>query len=110
MVAQTQRVLSHFAAAVQARACVIPNPVAVPEATDSSSEARERRAERRVLAMGRLGWEKRFDLLITAFAQVAPRHPGWGLEIWGEGPDRACLEAQAASTGLGPDTAAWADP
>jgi glycosyltransferase involved in cell wall biosynthesis len=101
LVAQTQRVLSYFAAAVQARACVIPNPVAVPEATDSSSEARERRAERRVLAMGRLGCEKGFDSSIAAFAQVARRHPDWTLEIWGEGPERARLEAQAAATGLG---------
>jgi glycosyltransferase involved in cell wall biosynthesis len=101
MVAQTQRVLSYFPAAVQARACVIPNPVAVPEGCGRPPEDSGGRPQRRTLAMGRLGWEKRFDLLIAAFAQVAPRYRDWGLEIWGEGPDRACLEAQAASTGLG---------
>ncbi len=101
LVAPTQRALSFFPAAVQRLGCVIPNPVAVPQGTDCSLEAGGGRAERRVLAMGRLGWEKGFDSSIAAFAQAARRHPDWRLEIWGEGPERARLEAQAAGTGLG---------
>ena len=54
-----------------------------------------------IAAVGRLTAQKGFDLLIEAFAPIAPNHPSWELHIWGEGPDRAALERQSASLGLG---------
>jgi glycosyltransferase involved in cell wall biosynthesis len=50
--------------------------------------------------MGRLHVAKRFDRLIAAFAATASANPGWDLEIWGEGPLRANLEAQVRDCGL----------
>ena len=47
-------------------------------------------------AVGRLEQEKRYDLLIEAFARVAQHRPGAQLLIAGEGSLRAALEAQAA--------------
>jgi glycosyltransferase involved in cell wall biosynthesis len=53
-----------------------------------------------VVAAGRLGHQKGFDLLLDAFAGV--RHVlGRGtLTILGEGPDRAALESRAAALGI----------
>src|SRR6185369_16170488 len=44
-----------------------------------------------IIAMGRLGKEKGFDLLITAFARIAPLHPDWHVVILGEGEQRSLL-------------------
>jgi glycosyltransferase involved in cell wall biosynthesis len=53
-----------------------------------------------LLAVGRLGEEKRFDRVIDAFAKLADRYPGWDLVILGEGSQRAALEVQRNKLGL----------
>ncbi|MEM9497845.1 MAG: glycosyltransferase [Pseudomonadota bacterium] len=53
-----------------------------------------------VVSVGRLSPEKRFSVLIAAFAQVHARRPDARLTIYGEGSQRAELEAQIASLGL----------
>ena len=73
---------------------VIENPPA-----DAIATARERFALRpdrnRILFVGRLAREKRVDLLIQAFAQIAEARPGWDLLIVGDGPLREPLQAMA---------------
>ena len=53
-----------------------------------------------VLGMGRLEHQKGFDLLIDAFARLAPGFPDWGLAILGEGSLRPRLQSQIDSRGL----------
>lgn len=60
---------------------VIPNPVP-PGPPRIERPASERK---RLVAMGRLSSEKGFDLLLEAFAKLAPMHPDWDLTIWGQG-------------------------
>lgn len=81
------------------RVRVIPNPVAFPEngalrnvGTEASKPV--------VVGMGRFTEEKGFDQLLDAFARVAHRHPNWSLRVFGDGPLRQNLWAQAASAGL----------
>lgn len=50
-----------------------------------------------LLAVGRLVHEKGFDLLLDAFAALAPRFPSAELVIAGDGPARSSLERQVAN-------------
>lgn len=45
-----------------------------------------------LLAVGRLSFQKGFDLLVQAFSCIAPQHPEWALVILGEGEERRSLE------------------
>src|SRR5262249_6683038 len=53
-----------------------------------------------ILAFGRLIYKKGFDLLLTAFAQIAPRYQEVDLILAGEGEERDALRAQAQQSGL----------
>jgi glycosyltransferase involved in cell wall biosynthesis len=97
VVVQTEAALRYFPARVRRRGVVIPNPVQPPP----GFPAQPGPPAPLVLAMGRLERQKGFDLLIEAFARVAPDHPAWQLEIWGQGEMRASLEAQRDGLGLG---------
>jgi glycosyltransferase involved in cell wall biosynthesis len=52
------------------------------------------------MGVGRLGPEKGFDMLMDAFAIIAPIWPTARLIIWGEGDGRADLERHRAARGL----------
>lgn len=75
---------------------VIPNPLPFPFPIRPASLESQT-----VLAVGRLVPEKGFDVLISAWALVSSRFPGWKLTIVGEGEARPTLEAQIRSQGLG---------
>jgi glycosyltransferase involved in cell wall biosynthesis len=53
-----------------------------------------------VVAVGRLTRIKGFHRLITAWEQVAQRHPDWQLRIFGAGPQEDNLRVQIAEAGL----------
>jgi glycosyltransferase involved in cell wall biosynthesis len=76
----------HAAAFPGARCVSIPNP-AMPCPIDKAAGTGTS-----AVAMGRLAWEKGFDLMICAFARIAERNPEWTLTIYGEGGERAKLE------------------
>jgi glycosyltransferase involved in cell wall biosynthesis len=103
LVAQTAAMAAFFARGMDVRLRVIHNPVVRPPAAPPDNPpglARSQAAGRTMVALGRLGDEKGFDLLIQAFAQVASRHPTWSLAIFGNGPRRAHLERKIRTHGL----------
>ena len=61
------------------RTVVIPNfsALQVSQLSDCSSK--------RVLAVGRLAWEKGFDRLVEIWGMVSSKHHDWNLDIYGEG-------------------------
>jgi glycosyltransferase involved in cell wall biosynthesis len=54
----------------------------------------------RLIAIGRLHMQKRYDMLISTFATLASEFADWDVWIWGEGPERRMLEALIAELGL----------
>ncbi len=57
--------------------------------------------DRFVLGLGRFVEKKGFDLLLRAFACIAPDHPRVGLVIGGDGAARPALAQRAREIGLG---------
>jgi glycosyltransferase involved in cell wall biosynthesis len=73
----------------------IPNTVRAMEGVHADLNATK------VLAAGRLHPQKGFDMLIAAFAQVAPDLPDWHLRICGRGRLREPLQRQIDRAELG---------
>lgn len=53
-----------------------------------------------LVAMGRLTYQKGFDILLSAFHKIADKHTQWQLVILGEGELRSQLEKQIMELGL----------
>lgn len=95
LITMTQGALAWFPPALRKRGWVIPNM-----ADWQQYKPLHANPSPVFVAVGRLTEQKGFDLLLTAFAAVAARHPEWRLRIWGEGPQRPLLERQIAELGL----------
>ena len=75
---------------------IIPNPV-----TQYSDQLPVvQRKPGRIIAVGRMYKQKRFNRLIDAFSIIAEKHPSWTLDIYGEGPLREDLQMHIESLGL----------
>lgn len=72
---------------------VIPNPIPqqLQDMQISCNDAGERKL---LLAVGRLGEEKQFSVLIKVFSRLAQQHTNWALRIIGEGPLRIALQQE----------------
>lgn len=97
---QSERLINYFPPGVRRRIRVMPNPVSLPPGRAQAEPGGQHGAAHTILALGRLVKQKGFDYLLTAFAQVAHRHPQWSLEIWGEGELRPQLEQLRDQLGL----------
>ena len=75
---------------------VVPNPV-----TYYADGINNKKKERgRIIAVGRLASQKRFDRLIEAFSLLSGKYPEWYIDIFGEGELRGTLENLIKTKGL----------
>ncbi|MEU7057773.1 glycosyltransferase family 4 protein [Streptomyces sp. NPDC046197] len=72
----------------------MPNPLPIVPDTPSA------RTEKVVASIGRLSHEKGVDMLLDAWAEAAPKQPGWTLRIYGRGESEAELRQQCAELGI----------
>ena len=93
---QTNQVLQWYPQWIQKHARVIINPI--ESSFFDIKEPTKRKKE--IISYGRLSRQKRFDLLINAFASVIPEHPEFHLTIYGDGDQRADLEKLIAQYGI----------
>lgn len=78
------------------RVAVVPNPL--PQTLVSWPVASLKTGGPRVLlSLGRLASGKRVDLVVSAFAALAPKYSDWVLRIYGDGPMASSLANQIAS-------------
>ncbi|MBW3361887.1 MULTISPECIES: glycosyltransferase [Streptomyces] len=84
------------AAGLAGGVAVYAHPDCVPDPRIAPADGRSRV----VMAAGRLVPEKRFDLLVQAFAQVVRARPDWQLRIYGTGPEYGQLRALVAELDL----------
>lgn len=84
---------------LQERVTVIPNGINMP---DEVAEYSDSQRQPKIVAVGRLADQKRFDRLVQAVALVQNdlRSLGWQIEIWGEGQLRSDLESQIDTSGV----------
>lgn len=73
---------------------VIPNAAVVEDGFVSDC------ASKRVIAVGRLDYQKSFDRLIDAWAIVNDKRPDWTLDIFGQGEWKDMLQSRIISKGL----------
>lgn len=69
--------------------------VRIPNALPPATVTKHRPRAKVVVSAGRLVAQKRFDLLIDAFAAIADRYPDWSLYLYGSGAERTSLERLA---------------
>jgi GalNAc-alpha-(1->4)-GalNAc-alpha-(1->3)-diNAcBac-PP-undecaprenol alpha-1,4-N-acetyl-D-galactosaminyltransferase len=99
LVVQTQSVANWARGWIRAdRMRIIPNPVCQASSAEGRPLALDGR--RTVAAVGRLGTEKGFDLLLDAYARSKLTEVGWQLVILGDGPERPSLQRQIEQLGL----------
>ncbi|SDK91163.1 glycosyltransferase family 4 protein [Aliiruegeria lutimaris] len=95
IVMQTERARQDLPSGLHSRAVVIPNPCA-PLGQSAASAG----IGSNLVAVGRLDRQKGFDMLIDAMRPIRDALPEARLTIFGEGRERAALEAQRDRLGL----------
>ncbi len=65
----------------------IPNPL-----TFYPKSLSLRVSKKQILCVGRLNYQKGFDLLIASFAKIAYRFPEWHVDIYGDGEEKDKLQ------------------
>lgn len=105
LVVQTEGVANFFRQWMKSTPIeVIPNAVPIPRSSDVpivTEQALNSRPKSNILfGMGRLSYQKGFDILIDAFSKLASEFPQWKLKILGEGPLRDSLQATIDKRGL----------
>lgn len=75
---------------------VLPNPLTHYEELLSPMK----KIEGRIICVGRLTKQKRFDRLIKAFSLIADKYPTWYIDIYGEGEEYDSLMAQVSIMSL----------
>ena len=93
---QTEDAQEYYKNILKCKSVILKNPLN----PDFNIEPYTGERKKKIVTVGRLSVEKNQKLLIDAFAKIASDYPEYTLEIYGEGPLRAELEAYIRKYGL----------
>lgn len=95
LVVQTQQIKAFYSKKLQARTTIIPNPV-----TEKVFELKPVEKENRLIAVGRLAYQKNYSMMLEAMKNIISDFPDYHLVIYGDGPERKVYEQEIADKGL----------
>ncbi|MHC8605677.1 glycosyltransferase family 4 protein [Arenicellales bacterium IMCC58067] len=72
----------------------------IPNSSPFDNPQKANLYSKKILAVGRLEYQKGFDRLIEAFSKIASDYPDWTLELFGEGPSEVSLKKKVKALGL----------
>lgn len=78
----------------------MPNIRVIPNAANFIAQKYSACSEKRVIAVGRLDYQKSFDRLILVWEKVHEKMPDWRLDIFGQGEWKAMLQGMIDERGL----------
>jgi glycosyltransferase involved in cell wall biosynthesis len=79
---------------------VIPNPFSLPEGSKDVAKKPEKKGRKIILSVGRLAYQKNYQLLLKAFSLIADKYDDWDVHIYGEGKKRKELIRLAERLGI----------
>lgn len=77
---------------------VIPNPIRMTQHQASNW------SKKRIIAVGRLVYQKNYSSLLRVFAKVLKLYPDWRLDIYGDGGDHDALLTEIDALGISSST------
>lgn len=87
-----------FSKKLQKRGTIIPNPIFINDKIESVHMSQR---EKSVVSVGRLdNSQKRYDIMIQAFAIFSKTHPDYILKLYGDGADKDKILDWACQTGI----------
>lgn len=78
----------------------MPNIRVIPNAANFIAQKYSGCSEKRVIAVGRLDYQKSFDRLIVVWEKVHEKMPDWRLDIFGQGEWKEMLQGMIDERGL----------
>ena len=69
-----------------------PNCKVIPNMNSFSTDQRASLKKKKILGLGRLTYQKGFDLLLKAWNKIANLYPDWKLDIVGDGEEKEYLD------------------
>lgn len=96
---QIQGASEFFAKGLQRRGIIIPNPIFVSERIEIAPTTNR---EKSIVSVGRLdNFQKRYDIMIKAFAIFSQSHPEYVLKLYGAGIDKDNIQRWAVEASVG---------
>ena len=89
LVVQTERIKEFYSRKIQERTTIIKNPV-----TEKVFSLQPVEKENRIIAVGRLAYQKNYPMMFRAFAHVHQLYPQYQLVVYGDGPQKEEIRAE----------------